>query len=116
MDLIEQRRDPLHLIKHYRTIAREIPELESKQARVSEELLVAPFVKEVDEVRIWELLAGPGGLSRASDAEEEEAPGRGRQNATVACGCHLVATLPCNMAAWYAPTPADAAGARRPSR
>src|SRR5207249_7961766 len=100
VDLIEERRDALHLIEHDDPIGLERPQLQPEQCGVGRQRLIPALVEQVDDVGIGEGLQGPRALTNAAHAIQEEAsPGRG-ENPSVSALCHYVVIIPCKMTAW----------------
>lgn len=83
MDFVEQGRQPLHLVDDHPVARRLMADGLSEEGRVREQILVQPFVEQIDERRIRKRLARPRALADAAHAEQEEALSGRRGQAAV---------------------------------
>jgi hypothetical protein len=77
--VVQQGRQPLHLVHDHPVSLRDARQLTPEQTGVAKVGLVQAFVEEVESRRIGEALLRPGALPDAAHAEEEEAAPRQRQ-------------------------------------
>ena len=84
VDLVQQRRQPLHLIDDHPRAWRPIRHHLVEESRIREQVEVQPLVEEVQVERVGQRRPGPRALAGASHAEEEEALGRRVEQARVA--------------------------------
>ena len=82
VNLVEQRRQFLHLVDHDPRAPRERLDLAPKRPRLAHQAQQLPVVQEVVPLRARQLAAQPGGLSGAARAEEQE---RARRQGEAAC-------------------------------
>jgi len=91
---VQQGGHALHLVQHDRPLRRQGAQLQGQQPGIGNERLITRLVKQVDHVGIGELLASPGALAGATNAEQEEASlWRGQEAAITRCN-HAVILRP----------------------
>ena len=97
---VEEIGQALNLVDHHPAPGRRGLDIGGEEGWISQVVLVAGLVEEIDARRIGKLRSRPGALADPADAEEKEAlPGRPDQT-RIGCSCHDPVIFRRNMTAY----------------
>ena len=97
VDLIQQRRQPLHFVDDDPVAATLAPQFSTEQARIPQVGLEEALIEKIEAPGAGKVGSGPGALAHAAEPEQEEALGGRRQQARVDDRAHHVVIIPGSM-------------------